>query len=111
MDTIENYRAIVKRVIQAVADYIPEQEGIRKEVIIDDQNGHYQILEIGWKNKRRIHGTIVHIDLHDDKVWVEHDGTNLEIVQDLLDAGIPSHHLVLGFHPPYHRKFTEFAVT
>jgi hypothetical protein len=59
--------------------------------------------------RRRIHGTLVHIDIHDGKVWIEHDGTNLEIVQDLLDAGVPKEHIVLGFHPPAHRKYTEFA--
>ena len=110
MDRIANYREIVKRVIREVADYVPVQEGIRTEMILDDENGHYQLLEVGWKNKRRIHGTLVHIDIRDDKVWVEHDGTDLEIVQDLLDAGIPPQEIVLGFHPPYHRKYTEFAV-
>jgi hypothetical protein len=109
MDRIETYRQIVKRVIREVADYTPTASGVRKEVIFDDSNGHYQLLEVGWKNRRRIHGTLVHIDIHEGKVMVEHDGTDLEIVQDLLDAGIPKEDIVLGFHPPSHRKYTEFA--
>lgn len=109
MDRIESYREIVKRVIQEVADFAVPDEGVRKEVILDDANGHYQVLEVGWKNRRRIHGTLIHIDIRDGKVWVEHDGTDLEIVQDLLDAGIPKEQIVLGFHPPAHRKYTEFA--
>ncbi len=111
MDRIETYREIVKRVIREVADYAPTEEGVRKEVILDDSNGHYQLLDVGWKHRRRIHGTLVHIDIHDGKVWVEHDGTDLEIVQDLLDAGIPEDQIVLGFHPPAHRKYTPFATT
>jgi ketopantoate reductase len=110
MDRIEEYREIVKRVIQEVADYAPPEEGIRREIVLDDANGHYQLSEVGWKNRRRIHGTLAHVDIHDGKVWVEHDGTDLEIVQDLLDAGIPPDRMVLGFHPPAHRKYTEFAV-
>lgn len=111
MDTLEKYREIIKRVIREVAEYAPEQEGLRKEMILDDTSGHYQLLEVGWLHKRRIHGTLVHIDLRDGKVWVEHDGTNLEIIQDLLDAGIPPQHIVVGFHPPNHRQFTEFATS
>lgn len=110
MDRIETYRNIIKRIIQEVADFAPAEEGIRTEIVFDDINGHYQLLKVGWKNRRRINGTLVHIDIHDDKIWVEHDGTDLEIVQDLLDAGISSKEIVLGFHPPYQRKYTEFAV-
>jgi ketopantoate reductase len=109
MDRIDTYRTIIKRVIQEVADFAPTEEGVRKEIILDDANGHYQLLEVGWKNRRRIHGTLVHIDIHDGKVWVEHDGTDLVIVRDLLDAGIPKEDIVLGWHPPSHRKYTEFA--
>ena len=110
MDRVEEYVQIVKRVIQEVADYVPEEEGVRKEIIFDDASGHYQLLQTGWKNRRRVHGTLVHIDVRGDKVWVEHDGTNLEIVQDLLDAGIPQEQIVLGFHAPALRQFTEFAL-
>ncbi|MCW3094505.1 MAG: hypothetical protein JWL77_123 [Chthonomonadaceae bacterium] len=110
MDRIETYREIIKGVIRSVADFLPVEEGVRIETIFDDADGHYELLSIGWSNQRRIHSTLVHIDLQDGKVWVERDGTDLEIVQDLLDAGIPSEHMVLGFHPPNQRKFTDFAV-
>ena len=99
MDRIAGYRDIVKRIIREVSNYAPAQEGVRTEIVLDDEIGHYQVSEVGWKNRKRIHGTLVHIDIHDDKVWVEHDGTDLEIVQDLLDAGIPPSEIVIGFHP------------
>ena len=110
MDRIETYRDIIKQVIRSVAEFLPSEEGVRIETVLDDADGHYELLRIGWSNQRRIHSTLVHIDLQDGKVWVERDGTDLEIVQDLLDAGIPSEHMVLGFHPPDQRKFTDFAV-
>lgn len=110
MDRIEAYRAAVKRVLQELADFIPDETGIRKEMICDDERGHYQLMQIGWDNKRRIHTTLLHVDIHDGKVHVERDGTDLELVQDLLDAGIPASDMVLEFHPPMRRKYTEFAV-
>lgn len=111
MDRVEVYREIIKGVIRGVVEFLPFEEGVRTETILDDISGHYELLRVGWSNQQRIHSTLIHIDLHDDKVWVERDGTDLEIVQDLLDAGIPSEHMVLGFHPPSQRKFTDFAVT
>ena len=110
MDRIENYRAIARRILGEVADYTPEEEGMRNEMICDDALGHYQLLRVGWKNGRRIHGTLVHIDIRGGKVHLEHDGTDLELAQDLLDAGIPAQDIVLEFHPPAARKHTEFAV-
>ena len=110
MDTVSQYRASIKKVFQDLLDYIPSEEGIRHEVILDDEHGHYQLMRIGWHHGRRVHGTLLHIDLISDKVYVEHDGTDLELVTDLINAGIPEKDIVLGFHPPEHRKYTEFAV-
>jgi hypothetical protein len=111
MDRIETYREIVKQVIRSTADYLPVEDRVRCETILDDVDGHYELLSIGWSNQHRIHSALIHIDIHDGKVWVERDGTDLEIVQDLLDGGIPASEMVIGFHPPGHRKFTEFAVS
>jgi hypothetical protein len=44
-------------------------------------------------------------------VWIQHDGTEDGIANELLQAGIPHEHIVLGFHPPDQRKYTPFAVT
>jgi ketopantoate reductase len=109
MDRIEEYRRIIRQVIQGVADFVPDEPDIRTEVILDDAMSHYEIKQQGWRHKRRIHGSLVHIDIREGKVWVEHDGTNLEIVQELLNAGIHPDEMVLGFHPPNQRKYTEFA--
>ena len=113
-NAIETYRAIIRRVMREIRDYIPDEEGIRYELILDDASGHYELMRSGWFNHRRIHGSVLHIDLavlSEPKVYVEHDGTNLEVVNELLAAGIPAKRIVLGFHPPQHRQYTEFAVS
>jgi hypothetical protein len=110
MDRIEMYRDVVKHVIRSTANFLPEEEGVRCEMILDDANGHYELISIGWTDQHRIHSTLVHIDIREGKVWVERDGTDLEIVQDLLDGGIQASDMVIGFHPPGQRKYTEFAV-
>ena len=46
----------------------------------------------------------------DGKVWIQRDGTEQGIAGDLVQAGIPKDHIVLGFHPADIRQHTEYAV-
>ena len=110
MDRGDTYRAIVKRTLQGVADITPSEENIRTEFICDDTLGHYQVSQVGWDGKRRIDDVFVHVDVVDGKVWLQHDGTNLRIADDLVKSGIPKEDIVLAFHHPSRRKDTEFAV-
>jgi hypothetical protein len=48
--------------------------------------------------------------LENGKIWVKTDSTNFGIVDDLLTAGIPQQDIVLAFHHPQKRPFTEFAI-
>ena len=72
--------------------------------------GHYQIWHIGWDGWKRIHYCVLHINIKDGKIWVQHDGIYEGITQKLLDAGVPHKSIVLGFHAPSERKHTPFAV-
>jgi XisI protein len=56
------------------------------------------------------YGCVLHIDIKDGKVWVQHNGTERAIADDLMEQGVPAQDIVLGFHSPSKRKFTEFAV-
>src|SRR5689334_455924 len=111
MDRTDEYRSIVKQILQEVAEMTPSDENVRTELICDDAQGHYQLGQVGWEGNRRIDHVYLHIDVCDGKVWLQHDGTNLVIVDDLERAGIPKDHIVLAFHPPKLRAYTEYATT
>ena len=64
----------------------------------------------GWDGVRRVHGSVIHIDIKDGKVWIQYDGTSRPVATELVAAGIPKEHIVLGFHPPDVRRHTEFAL-
>jgi hypothetical protein len=49
------------------------------------------------------------VDIRDDLVWIQHDGTEDGIANELVEAGIPREQIVLAFHPPDQRKRTSFA--
>ncbi|EAW34823.1 element excision factor XisI family protein [Lyngbya sp. PCC 8106] len=63
------------------------------------------------KDKKLVQHMIIYICIKDGKVWVEEDSTDLCVIDDLLSEGIPENHIVLGFHHPSKRGFTEFAAT
>lgn len=110
MDTVANYKAIVRQVMTEYAGYKVSHGEIDNELIIDDEAGHYELLHIGWDKQRRVHGIVIHIDVIGDKVWIQHDGTAPGVALELAELGIPRDHIVLGFRPPYVRQHTGFGV-
>lgn len=52
----------------------------------------------------------MHLEIIGDKIWIHEDGLEDGIATDLLRAGISKSQIVLGFHPPEVRPYTEFAV-
>lgn len=110
MDKVERYREIVRGVIEDYASGKPSHGQIETEAIIDRDKDHYEVMHVGWDKRRRVHACVVHIDIIDGKVWIQHDGTNRPVADELVAAGIPREDIVLGFHPADLRPLTEFAV-
>lgn len=109
MDTLAHYRELVKQVIRQYADE-PDSSDIRTELVFDERIDHYALVEVGWEGLRRIEGMIIHIDIIDGKIWIQHDGTERGVAADLEELGVPKKHIVLGFHAPIKRPYTEYAV-
>jgi hypothetical protein len=110
MDRVREYRNIIKRIITEYAQFNPSYGDINAETVFDEERDHYQLVYEGWNGFERVHGSVIHVDIRNDKVWIQHDGTEDGIAEELVDAGIPRDHIVLGFHLPEKRKYTEFAV-
>ena len=110
MDRVERYRQIVRRIIEEYAAWKPSRGEIVSKAIVDPEKDHYEVEHVGWDNDRRVHGSVIHLDIIDGKVWIQHDGTNRPVAEELLAAGIPREDIVLGFHPARVRHLTGFAV-
>jgi hypothetical protein len=110
MDKLSHYRDIVKQVLAQHAEYVPSHGQIETIPIFDERNEHYLLLDLGWDRTGRVYSTVLHVRLRDDKVWVEKDGTETGIAQELLEAGVPKEDIVLGFYRPERRALTDFAV-
>lgn len=110
MAQIANYPRLVRNVIEHYAQFKPSAGEVDVEVVIDEPNLHFELLHTGWANGYRIHGAVIHIDIKDGKIWIQHDGTERGVANDLVDAGVPKDHIVLAFKSPEMRKYTDFAV-
>ncbi len=110
MDKLAQYRTIIKRILQEQAQYKPAHGEIEPMLVFDETHDQYQLLFLGWDMPRRVHSIIVHMRLHNGKIWLEYDGTDAHIARQLVAAGVPKEDIVLAFHPPETRPYTEFAV-
>jgi hypothetical protein len=110
MDTLDTYRQIIQNVL---SDYVRLQYAygeIHNETIFDREADRYMVVSVGWQKVKRIHGCLIHIDIINGKVWIQRDGTEHGIANELVAAGIPKDQIVLGFYTPEVRQHTEFAV-
>ena len=110
MEDLERFVSIVKEVIQEYAAFKPSVGEVEVEAVFDDNSRHYELMYAGWNGFHRIHGSVIHVDIRDGKVWIQHDGTEGGIANDLIERGIPEKSIVLGFHHPHKRPHTPFAV-
>ena len=110
MDSLEGYRPIIERTLTEYAS-VPYAHGdVLTEPVFDRDRDRYLLVNVGWRDDERVHGALVHIELIGDKVWIQHDGTENGIANDLVAAGVPRDHIVLGFRPARVRAYTGFAV-
>jgi hypothetical protein len=110
MDNVSQYRKVIRDIITAYAQFKPARGEIEIETIFDESNDHYELMYSGWNGPYRVHGSVLHIDIRDGKVWIQYDGTEEGIAERLLEAGIPRHKIVLAFKHPEIRSHTDFAI-
>ena len=110
MDSLNQYRAIVKRIIAEQAQIVPSHGDTEVVAVCDEANDNYLVMVLGWSHDYRHHAAIIHLRLKDGKVWVEYDGTEDDIAAMLLAAGIPQADVVLAFLRPEQREQSELAV-
>ena len=110
MDRANQYRAIIQDVLTDYTRGRFAAGDIESEIISDPIGDHYALLNVGWQGHRRIHGTVIHLDIIDGKIWIQYDGTDRPVARELQAAGVPKEDIVLAFHPREDRALTGYAV-
>lgn len=89
MDRIGQYRQYIQDILTEYSQYKPAYGEVELETIYDIANDHYQLLSVGWNKHERIHGSILHLDIRNDKIWIQYDGTEEWIANRLVELGVP----------------------
>ena len=112
MDRLEHYRSSIKTILQEYADSINENSSSTTEVetIFDTVSDRYLLLDVGWEKTKRVHNCFVHFDIKDGKIWIQENNTDIEFDRDLEEMGISKQEIVVGFHHPSMREYSDFAI-
>ena len=110
MDSLNNYRQLVKQLLTEYAEIPVFDSGTKNEIIFDLENDRYMLINIGWFNEQRIHYCVIHIDIIDGQVWIQANNTDRLIAEELVAAGVPAESIVLGLQPPDVRPYTAYGV-
>jgi len=110
MDKLESYRQIIRNVLLPYTKITYANVPVRNIAVFDDEHGQYLIMSDGWDGVRHLHGCLIHIEIIVNHLWVQRDGTEDGITDELVAAGIPKQDIVLGFQEPAVRKYTGYGV-
>jgi hypothetical protein len=110
MDKLESYRSIVTEILTKYSQYKPSYGQVEIEQIFDRDHDRYLLMAIGWNQQKRIYGTTIHLDIQDEKIWIQQNTTEFDLASDLVEMGVPKQDVAIGFHTPKIRQLTGFAV-
>jgi hypothetical protein len=109
-EKIQAYRSNIKQLLNQYAVHKPSHGDIEIQTVFDADQDHYQVVAIGWDKEERVYGCSIHLDIKNEKIWIQVNNTELDIGQDLIEMGIPKEDIVIGFQPPYMRSFSGYAI-
>ncbi|MDB9517257.1 XisI protein [Roseofilum reptotaenium CS-1145] len=111
MDKVKFYRETIEKILRRHVDMPYSYGEIDEHLIIDQERNHFLLFDVGWQQKRRVHGCITHVQIVDGKIWIQRDGIEDGVTEELLEAGVPKSDIVLGFQPPEVRPYTGYGIS
>jgi hypothetical protein len=112
MDRLDHYRQSLKKLLKDYADSMNKNSGgsIEVETVFDTENDHYLLLDVGWQERKRVHHCILHFDIKDGRIWLQENNTDIEVDEELIEMGISKQEIVIGFHHPSMREYSDYAI-
>ncbi len=112
MDKVAHYRSIIKKLLTEYHKLFSQSSTPNLEMLLafDEERDQYLWFQVGWTSEERIKGISVHIRIKNNKIYIEEDWTEEGVANELLREGVPKEDIVLAFHDPESRKYTDFAI-
>lgn len=112
MEKIKKYQEIIISLLEAYEkDWTQANFPIKYQVIADEKRNRFQLICIGWENGNYYHNTVFHLDIINEKIWIQENNTDVQLAPELLKNGVTSDTIVLGMKPEWKRQYTGFPVS
>jgi XisI protein len=110
MNKIELYQQYIKQILTKHAQMSADKDTVKPQLIFDTENDHYQLAYVGWQGDKRVFGPVMHLDILNGKIWIQYNGTEELVADRLVELGVPSSDIVIGFYSPFKHQYTAYAV-
>ncbi|KGE88573.1 MAG: XisI protein [Phaeodactylibacter xiamenensis] len=110
MDKIARYSHYITTLLNRYAqEPVANQEGVGYQVVYDLKSHHYLLLRLGWTEDAYIHYCTIHLDIIDEKIWLQQNNSDLLIADELVGMGVDRNDIIMGTDPAYIRNPSDFA--
>jgi hypothetical protein len=109
VDKVIEYRQLVERTLLSYLGRSYANADIQNEAVFDREKDRYLVVSLGWQGIKRVHSSLIHIDIIEGKFWIQCDNTEHGVAHDFLEAGVPRQDIVLGFKTSRDRTLVDFA--
>lgn len=105
MDKLNHYRQTIQDLLTEKAQHKPIGGDIEPETVFDPTTDRYLLIHLGWNDQQRIYYCVLHLEIRDQKIWIQQNQTDSSITQELIEKGIPPHDIISGLQPAYIREY------
>ncbi len=113
MDKIKKYQEILTRLLTEYVSFLSgSNAAVMPQMVADVERNHFQLVKIGWDNQRNqfVFGILFHFDIIGDKVWLQLNNTEFQVIDEIIEMGVSKDDIVFGFQPPAMHNAAQAAV-
>ena len=99
MDKLSLYLKIVTDYLQECKEYISGGKPSTWQTVVDREQKHFLLLSSGWQDGRYNYCLALHLDMVDDKIYIQRNNTEWLISKELIAKGVAPADIVLGYPP------------
>ncbi|MEM1326727.1 MAG: element excision factor XisI family protein [Bacteroidota bacterium] len=111
MDKVNQLHQVILRLLEEyTASHSQDDDCSPYHLVVDEGAKRYVLFEMGFHQRSFYHITLFHLTIQDDKIWIFEDKSEDRLTELLLDKGVSSGEIVLGYFSEAYRAFTDFAM-
>lgn len=98
MDKTIKYQQAILSLFEEYDKFWGHSGGLQNRIIADTRQNAFALIAFGWQNEDTYtHLLCFHLEIIGGKVWVRENNTEALIVNELVEKGVASEDIILGF--------------